>query len=625
MSPCSEARRKMDPQSAAFTPRDDVWRFQSDMLRVQQTQSDHGERLSRLERRQDEDARMKSVWGTSSPFPGVLSGTPQQGRPRYLLCHITLLETERNRRLHSARCDFPITTATDVATGPVQQPLSDAFSGFDDGSNTLMHSLHLDADEEPRRTGATSRANSVRFDESANPGHWSHASRTSIELIPRSTSSLGGHPMLERTYSHKSDGRQSSTGHSVHSGRANSLGIESQFGAIGQSTSTLDHPGLAPGLFVLGTVPSIIRCWLNTNFKHDSLLYAAVCTGSYGSFVDQRLIDRLGFADQIRKDDGRKIKLSVYLPEAITRTASSRSNSPTPQLPTITVDFNVINATVDDQDKSLQIFIGSDLLRTHNADVLFSSNTITLFDDDHNKLTIPMVRPENEQTFKSLSTTSKVVRSPDMFRKPESRREEVNLLNGLKQTESVASSLGSAIEAPGHRSVEESPRIEPGDKGGRQSFGDDASTTSTRQSFESRPSLSALSTSAEGKISSETNTANGTPRSSPMIWGNWRRDGDKAGTQTDSWSKSGYQRRNEGIKVLRPVKPASRTFSVPSASANAPSPVGQSRFFGTSNDGASDTKVAVSSEKEKDNGITVSKTRTANPVGGASAFAWLSK
>ncbi|TID15136.1 cysteine proteinase [Venturia nashicola] len=579
----------MDPQSAAFTPRDDVWRFQSDMLRVQQTQSDHGERLSRLERRQDEDARMKSVWGTSSPFPGVLSGTPQQG--------------------------------------PVQQPLNDAFSGFDDQSSNLIGSLHLDADEEPRRTGATSRANSVRFDETANQGHWSHASRTSIDLIPRSTSSLGSHPMLERTYSHKSDGRQSSAGHSVHSGRANSLGIDSQFGAIGQSTSPLDHPGLAPGLFVLGTVPSIIRCWLNTNFKHDSLLYAAVCTGSYGSFLDQRLIDRLGFTDQIRKDDSRKIKLLVYLPEAITRTPSSRSNSPAPQLPTITVDFNVINATVDDQDKSIQIFIGSDVLRTHNADVLLSSNTITLFDDDHNKLTIPMVRPENEQTFKGLYTISKVVRSPDMFRKSESGRGNINLLNGLKQTESVVSTSGSAIDGSGRQSIDQSPRIEPGDKAGRQSFGDDASTTSTRQSFESRPSLSTLSTSVEGKTSSETNTANGTPRSgaSPMIWGNWRRDGDKANTQADSWSKSSYQRRNEGIKVLRPIKSASRTFSTTSATANAPSPVGQSRFFGTSNDGASDTKTTAPTEKDKDSGVAVPKTRTANPVGGASAFAWLSK
>lgn len=70
----------MDPQSVAFTPQTDVWRIHSEMIRVQQTQADHGERLSRLERRQEEDARVRSVWGSSSPFPGVLSGTPQQGR-----------------------------------------------------------------------------------------------------------------------------------------------------------------------------------------------------------------------------------------------------------------------------------------------------------------------------------------------------------------------------------------------------------------------------------------------------------------------------------------------------------------------------------------------------------------
>ena len=67
----------MDPQSAAFTPQTDFWRLE--MLKVQHTQNEHAERLNRLERKQEEDARMKSVWGTSSPFPGVLSGTPQQG------------------------------------------------------------------------------------------------------------------------------------------------------------------------------------------------------------------------------------------------------------------------------------------------------------------------------------------------------------------------------------------------------------------------------------------------------------------------------------------------------------------------------------------------------------------
>jgi hypothetical protein len=75
----------MDPASAAFTPasvaRDDLWRLQTDMLRVQQTQREHDERLGRLERRQDDDARLKSVWGqgVGSAFPGVLSGTPVQG------------------------------------------------------------------------------------------------------------------------------------------------------------------------------------------------------------------------------------------------------------------------------------------------------------------------------------------------------------------------------------------------------------------------------------------------------------------------------------------------------------------------------------------------------------------
>jgi ubiquitin carboxyl-terminal hydrolase 4/11 len=442
--------------------------------------------------------------------------------------------------------------------------------------------------------------------------------------------------MMERTYSHKS--AQSSAGHSVHSalsGRANSLGIDTPFSALGRSTSPLEHPGLAPGLFVLGTVPSIIRCWLDTNFKHDSLLYAAVCTGSYGSFLDQRIVDRLGFADQIRQDDSPKIKLAVYLPEAITRSASSRSNSPAPPLPAITVDFNVVSAITDDEDKSVQIFIGSDVLRTHNADILFSSNTITLFDDDHSKLSVPMVRPEDEQTFKNLYITSKAGRSVDIPRKPDTRRDEL-ILNGLKQTESIPSSSGSVIDGPGRLSSTASPRIEPEERVGRQSFGDDVSTTSTRQSFDSRPSLSTLSTSAETKASSETTPASATPRSgpSPMIWSNWRRDNDsKPTTQTDSWAKSGssYQRRNEGIKVLRPIKPASRTFSATAASTNSPSPVtGQSRFFDEGRrrsgvDGASSEDRGSEIEKERGAAPAIAKTRTANPVGGASAFAWLSK
>jgi hypothetical protein len=69
----------MDPESAAFQPRDDGWRFQAEMLRVQQSQAELADRVSRLERRQEEDTRPKNPWGASSPFPSVLGGTPQQG------------------------------------------------------------------------------------------------------------------------------------------------------------------------------------------------------------------------------------------------------------------------------------------------------------------------------------------------------------------------------------------------------------------------------------------------------------------------------------------------------------------------------------------------------------------
>lgn len=69
----------MDPESIAFQPRDDVWNFRSDMLQVQRDQADLIDRVARLERKQEDDSRLKNVWGTSSPFPSVLGGTPQQG------------------------------------------------------------------------------------------------------------------------------------------------------------------------------------------------------------------------------------------------------------------------------------------------------------------------------------------------------------------------------------------------------------------------------------------------------------------------------------------------------------------------------------------------------------------
>lgn len=70
----------MDPQSQSFTPyssNSETWRLHEDVARLQEVQAEHSDRLTKLER----DARTKNVWANNSAFPGVLSGTPQQGEP----------------------------------------------------------------------------------------------------------------------------------------------------------------------------------------------------------------------------------------------------------------------------------------------------------------------------------------------------------------------------------------------------------------------------------------------------------------------------------------------------------------------------------------------------------------
>lgn len=196
------------------------------------------------------------------------------------------------------------------------------------------------------------------------------------------------------------------------SGRTSSLGLDTNFIIGGQDDdSPLDIPDPPPGLFILGSVPSIIRCWLTTNFSHNALLYADVCTGSQRSVLDFSLVKELGLVDQIQKDQtGRQsIRLPIYLPEAIVTQPSSRSNSPAPQLPTLTADFEIVGhpqRSNSVQKKAIRVFIGSDTLRSHNADILFSQNLMTLYGDDRNKLSVPFVRPEDESTFKNLCTTN---------------------------------------------------------------------------------------------------------------------------------------------------------------------------------------------------------------------------
>ena len=640
----------MDPQSVAFVPHNESWRVHNELLRIQQIQADHTDRLLRLERRQDDDARMKSVWGGASPFPSVLSGTPQQGKAPTL--HLTC----RTRKLMSH-----------PPLAPLHHPPNDQFKDFDDESANLIGSLHLDADEEPRRMGATSRANSVRFDESANQGHWSHAPRSSLDFMPRSSSSLGGIPMNERTSSHKSDGRASSV-HSVRSaasGRASSLNLDAAYGLADPNRSPLETPGIAPGLLILGSVPSIIRCWLNTDFKHNALLYAAISSASHKSHLDIRLLQRLGFEDRIAHGaNGEKtVQLAVYFPEAVPFPSSSRSGSPAPQVPTLTVQFDLVSHGVEiGESKSIQIFIGSDALRTHNADIMFSTNSMTLFDDDQRKLSIPLVRPEDEAVFKGLCTSNEARYATAAPEKADDTAAQPGaLLNGLGQrldgasettkaaTSSATSSSSGKYRAPGVVAAESrttSPR-----RSEDSAVVDEAA--SNRDATPARPPLSISGVRIESKeATTETGSSQAVPaQTSPAIWNNWRKDAPSQNSQLD-WTGtnkkaenisgtggSGYQRRDTGIKVLKPMRTPSRTMS--GATASPSSADGKSRFFdegkrrsgvdGVTGDEKRMTAPPLSrkSSGAKDNqqsagaGVeVVAKTRT-NPIGGASAFSWL--
>lgn len=63
----------------SFATRDDIWRLQEDLKDIYATQAHHTDRISRLEKRKEEDTRMKGLWGPQSPFPGGIASTPQTG------------------------------------------------------------------------------------------------------------------------------------------------------------------------------------------------------------------------------------------------------------------------------------------------------------------------------------------------------------------------------------------------------------------------------------------------------------------------------------------------------------------------------------------------------------------
>ncbi|KAI4134634.1 MAG: hypothetical protein LQ347_001359 [Umbilicaria vellea] len=580
------------------------------MKNVYATQAEHSDRLLRLERRQDDDARVRSVWGNSSPFPSILSGTPQQD--------------------------------------PGYNPAAEAFKNFDqDHHSSMLGSLHLDTEDEPRR--GASRANSVRFDESALHGQIGHASRSSSDFLPlRTSSGLGGHPMTERSSSHKSEGRQSSAGQSVQSARANSLGLDARQLSTSAVKSAAVPLGPPPGLFILGPVPSIIRCWLDTNFSNDSLLYAAVCTGSYKSILDSNLATRLGIQSQVTtdRDDQRKLRLLVYLPEATIQQSSSRSSSPTPQLPTLTIDFTV--QTMDSEPGGLQVVLGSDILRARNADVLFTQDRLTLFDDDRNRLAVPLVRPEKAAIYQSLLTTNVSMHISKQISDAAATNQSQNGEKKLQEKSSQSAAIlhGSMPEVDSNQGADRAcfaagtpSFMQTSVIGGERKF----AMTTAQSNGRSSPAQKGIGLTEQrnGGDSATPDTPTGTETGS--IWGSWRRgSAQNAGLDTASSissTSSGYQRagRGRGMKILKPVRAATSSRSTSAAAGLGP--VGYdaapTRFAENGRVGPHATpgedqdtqppmpRRSMSGEGKLPLQAVTNQPRSANPIGGASAFGWL--
>ena len=611
----------MEPQFGLASS-DDIWRLQNEMKNVYATQAELADRLGRLERRQDDDAHVKSVWGGQSPFPSLLNGASQQGTQISFICGGF---AANNRMVDTS-----------------YNPAAEAFKNFDqDQTNGMLDSLHLDADDEPRR--GASRANSVRFDETALQTYFGHASRSSTDFISlRTGSAIGSHPMTERSSSHKSDGKQSSA-QSIQSARANSFGYESR--PLSANVPSFVPLGPPPGLFILGPVPSIIRCWLDTKFSNESLLYAAVCTGSYQSILSNDLVLQLGLEDRItiNHQGDSTIKIPVYLPEATIQQPSSHTASPTPRLPTITVEFLVLEST--GKADVIQIFLGCDVLRAQNADIHFSLDRMTLFDDERNKVAIPLVRPERTGSFRCLRTVAVDLGSSRGTNNAISPRDSDELDADREGTHSTKQTVlnkanGRSPEQPKPPSASEadsSPNLSP-----PSVIGEGRKSAGTSEKTEKLSSTNVHSDDRDAQMTLNSTTHDNSARSEgASIWGSWRRDTAQNGRHDTHSSPSiatisGYQRagRGKGMKVLKPARlNTSRSISTDQAPIGfnaAPSRFGDGGK-GPILSNASEyqpptgpaTLRSASVEKTPTSSSLPSKPRTSNPVGGASAFGWL--
>lgn len=291
-------------------------------------------------------------------------------------------------------------------------------------------------------------------------------------------------------------------------------------------------------------------------------------------------------------EDSRFIKLPLYLPEARVHQSSSRCSSPEPQLPTLTIRFLVRN--VDPNDQSIQIVLGSDVLRSHNADILFSQDKIIMVDDERNKVSIPLVRPENDTVFRSLCTASdtSLIEPLTQLRQESEPQTNGHTSVGIigQPTVNNIRRQSTSVPASARVPVEEKPPSRPSNS--HHTSGD----TTTQQGPAKSPAVD---------VQPATPTAPGA-----NIWGSWRRDAKPDPAAPATTTKPA---RGRTMKVLRPTKSSARISTASTAQ------------------GSTDTETQPSNNQHQpttsrvgtDESHRPNKPWGSNPIGGASAFGWL--
>ena len=419
--------------------------------------------------------------------------------------------------------------------------------------------------------------------------------------------------------------------------------MDTNFAVGDDDDSSLDIPGPPASFYVLGTVPSIARCWLTTQYAHATLLYADICSGAQKSTVEYSLIKELELDGEVQRDvDGTyRVRLNVYFAEAVVIQHSNRSSSPERSVPSMTVYFEVVGVEgqVNANEKpGLRIFIGSDALRAHSADIFFSKNTMVLYGNDRSRIRVPFVRPEDDTTFRHITTSSTIPEKPKLnanaapfilgSHPPESQQQEHSVHGAQEEHD------GAPI-SPTETKHEPLGRTTPRSLSGGESEKSSKDRNDTERSMR------------DGSVASD----NDRRSSSAGIWGSWRHS---SGTGNDPREAplSGYQpavRGRRNMKVLKPQKSGSSSARTgasyeppPSAKSEGrrksqASSVGTEREIGPYGSNRWDTKRTASSGVEPKSSAQHDSTsreargppnsqnlpRSANPVGGASAFSWM--